>query len=103
MDSNGDKINNILSIDQGTSSTRIAVIDPKLKILFSEQIEHEQIHQNPGWTEHNPIQIFLNVSLLIENLYHKNHDVIKYYNYLVTLYYKNHIYYKSKRNMFSVG
>lgn len=38
----------ILSIDQGTTSTRIAIINHELKILAIEQVEHEQIHTNPG-------------------------------------------------------
>jgi glycerol kinase len=67
--------NNILSIDQGTTSTRISVIDRNLNILFMEQIEHEQIHQQPGWTEHDPMQIYFNVKILVDRLYHKNKDV----------------------------
>ena len=66
---------NILSIDQGTSSTRIAVINDRLKILFSEQVEHDQMNPNPGWTEHDPMQIFFNVKLLIDKLFHKNKKV----------------------------
>ena len=73
------KMNNdqstILCIDQGTSSTRIAVIDNKLNILFLEQVEHDQIHKFPGWTEHDPMQIYFNVRLLIDKLYHKNKQV----------------------------
>ena len=66
---------NILSIDQGTTSTRICVLDNKLSILYIEQVEHEQIHQFPGWTEHDPMQIYFNVKLLIEKLYHKSKEV----------------------------
>ena len=66
---------NILSIDQGTTSTRISVIDKKLNILFMDQVEHEQIHQLPGWTEHDPMQIYFNVKLLVDRLYHKNKEV----------------------------
>ncbi len=69
---------NILCIDQGTSSTRVAVIDPKLNILCMEQLEHEQIHHHPGWTEHDPMQIFSNVELLVERLNHNNSHVIFY-------------------------
>ncbi len=65
----------ILSIDQGTTSTRVAVINSNLKILFLEQIEHEQIHQYPGWTEHDPMQIYHNVVTLIDRLHMKRKDV----------------------------
>ena len=67
--------NNILCIDQGTSSTRLAVINNKLEILFAEQVPHEQIHNNPGWTEHDPMQIFFNVRILVDKLYHKGKQV----------------------------
>lgn len=66
---------NILSIDQGTSSTKIAVIDKYLSLLYIEQIEHDQINLNPGWTEHDPIQIYNNVLSLIDNLFKKDEKV----------------------------
>lgn len=65
----------ILSIDQGTTSTRVAIIDNTLTILALEQIEHQQIHTSPGWTEHDPIQLFMNIQLLIDRHYHNNKEV----------------------------
>jgi len=67
--------NLVLCIDQGTTSTRVAVIDNNLKILMIEQIEHEQIHEYPGWTEHDPMQLYFNVNLLIDRIHLKNKDV----------------------------
>lgn len=67
---------NILCIDQGTTSTRLAVINSTLKIIFLEQIEHDQIHPSKGQTEHDPMQIYLNVKLLVEKLYHKKRELI---------------------------
>lgn len=68
--------NLVMCIDQGTTSTRVAIIDDKLKIIMSEQIEHEQMHENPGWTEHDPMQLYFNVNLLIDRIHLKNKDVI---------------------------
>ncbi len=67
----------ILSIDQGTTSTRVAIIDIYLNIKAIEQIEHEQIIYEPGWTEHDPYQIIQNINLLIERITHHNKHLIK--------------------------
>ncbi|KAJ1558842.1 hypothetical protein HK096_002255 [Nowakowskiella sp. JEL0078] len=42
------------AIDQGTSSTRFIVFSPGGDIISSYQTEFPQIHQHPGWTEHDP-------------------------------------------------
>jgi glycerol kinase len=71
----------VLSIDQGTTSTRLAIIDDQLHIVALEQVEHEQIHLNPGWTEHDPMQLYFNIELLLQRLQHNHKDVnILYYN-----------------------
>ena len=48
----------ILSIDQGTTSSRSILFDLKGKKIFSSQIEFEQIFPNSGWVEHNPDEIW---------------------------------------------
>ena len=65
-----------MSIDQGTSSSRIAILDEFLHIVTIEKIEHEQIHEQPGWTEHDPMQLFLNINLLLDRIYHHKKEVI---------------------------
>jgi glycerol kinase len=67
----------ILSIDQGTTSTRVAIIDKALKIVAIEQSHHEQICPQPGWTEHDPLEIYHNVMLSIERLSHSHHHEFK--------------------------
>jgi glycerol kinase len=52
----------ILSIDQGTTSTRSILFDFKGKKVFSSQYEFKQIFPKPGWIEHNPEEIW-NVTL----------------------------------------
>ena len=48
----------ILSIDQGTTSTRSILFDLKGKKVFSSQYEFKQIFPKSGWVEHNPEEIW---------------------------------------------
>jgi len=48
----------ILSIDQGTTSTRSILFDLNGKKIFSSQFEFKQIFPNLGWVEHNPEEIW---------------------------------------------
>jgi glycerol kinase len=53
------------ALDQGTSSTRFIVFDQSTRIVAQAQIEHEQICPQPGWVEHDPIQIWRNTQTVI--------------------------------------
>ena len=48
----------ILSIDQGTTSTRSILFNLNGKKIFSSQYEFKQIFPNLGWVEHNPEEIW---------------------------------------------
>jgi glycerol kinase len=48
----------ILSLDQGTSSSKAILFDHKGKIRARAQKEYEQIYPQPGWVEHNPVDIW---------------------------------------------
>ena len=48
----------ILSIDQGTTSSRTLVFSPKGDVLFTAQEEFAQIYPQDGWVEHNPEDIW---------------------------------------------
>ena len=50
----------IISIDQGTTSTRAIVFDKQGQIVSTGQLEHKQIMTNPGWVEHDPEEIWTN-------------------------------------------
>ena len=50
----------IISIDQGTTSTRAIVFDKRGQIVSTGQLEHKQIMTNPGWVEHDPEEIWIN-------------------------------------------
>ena len=51
----------ILTVDQGTTSTRCMIFDRAGNSLGSGQQEFEQYYPNPGWVEHDPEEIFLSV------------------------------------------
>lgn len=46
------------AIDQGTTSTRFMVFDHAGKVAAIDQKEHEQIYPQPGWVEHDPMEIW---------------------------------------------
>ena len=48
----------ILSIDQGTTSSRSILFDLNGKKIFSSQHEFKQIFPNLGWVEHDPEEIW---------------------------------------------
>lgn len=50
----------ILTIDEGTTSTRALMIAPDGQILSLKQKELKQIYPKPGWVEHDPHEIWLN-------------------------------------------
>ncbi|RTZ48240.1 glycerol kinase [Candidimonas sp. SYP-B2681] len=48
----------ILALDQGTSSTRSIVFDQTGRIVALAQREITQIYPEPGWVEHDPVEIW---------------------------------------------
>ena len=47
----------IVALDQGTTSSRAIVFDEKGCILAKHAIEFPQYYPQPGWVEHNPVDI----------------------------------------------
>lgn len=47
----------VAAIDQGTTSTRCMVFTHEGDVVSVDQKEHEQIYPQPGWVEHDPIEI----------------------------------------------
>lgn len=47
----------IISLDQGTTSSRALLVDQDGTIVNMVQQEFQQIFPNPGWVEHNPKEI----------------------------------------------
>ncbi len=48
----------ILALDQGTTSSRAIIFDRQGSVVGSAQQEFPQIYPQPGWVEHNPIEIW---------------------------------------------
>jgi glycerol kinase len=48
----------IITIDEGTSSTRALLIDQNGQILKTSQQEFKQIYPQSSWVEHDPIEIY---------------------------------------------
>jgi len=48
----------ILSLDQGTTSSRSILFDKDGNVVAVAQKEFEQIFPNPAWVEHNPMEIW---------------------------------------------
>ena len=46
------------AIDQGTSSTRFVIFDDAGAVVGVAQEEHSQIFPEPGWVEHDPVEIW---------------------------------------------
>ena len=48
----------IMALDQGTTSSRCILFDKKGNICSMAQREFKQYYPNPGWVEHNPMEIW---------------------------------------------
>jgi len=50
----------VVAIDQGTTSTRAMLFDASGQPVANGQLEHRQIFPQPGWVEHDPMEIWGN-------------------------------------------
>ncbi|MDE1980218.1 MAG: glycerol kinase, partial [Betaproteobacteria bacterium] len=48
----------IAALDQGTSSSRTLIVDLQGRVLASAQREFTQHYPQPGWVEHDPLDIW---------------------------------------------
>ena len=53
------------AIDQGTTSSRFMIFDRTGTVVSVAQKEHRQIYPQPGWVEHDPIEILENTNEMI--------------------------------------
>ena len=57
----------IVSLDQGTTSSRAVIFDDQSRLLEVVQKEFKQIYPKPGWVEHDPMEIYASqYAVLIE-------------------------------------
>lgn len=55
----------ILTLDQGTTSSRAILFDKNGKIVSLAQKEFQQIYPQPGWVEHDPMEIWSSQAAVI--------------------------------------
>lgn len=53
------------AIDQGTSSTKFVVYNHNGHAIGQHQLEHTQIYPQPGWVEHDPMEIWANTQTCV--------------------------------------
>ena len=59
--------NYIMAIDQGTTGSRVMIVDKAGRIVSSEYAEFPQIYPQPGWVEHNPEVIWDTTLMVMQN------------------------------------
>lgn len=68
----------IISLDQGTTSSRAVVFDDEARIIEIVQKEFPQIYPQPGWVEHDPMEIYASqYAVLIEAIAKSGIDINK--------------------------
>jgi glycerol kinase len=50
----------ILSIDQSTSATKAVLFNAEARLVARANVDHGQYYPQPGWVEHDPVEIFEN-------------------------------------------
>lgn len=61
----------IIAIDQGTTSTRCALVDRQANLVLSQR-EHRQIFPQPGRVEHDPMEIWQSTRQVIADCLSRN-------------------------------
>lgn len=62
----------VAAVDQGTTSTRFMVFDHSGQVVSVHQLEHQQIYPQPGWVEHNPMEIWERTQQVIKTALERN-------------------------------
>ena len=52
----------IAAIDQGTTSTRILVVEEDGSLAIRHSVRHRQIHPREGWVEHDPLELLASLN-----------------------------------------
>ncbi|MEU4094042.1 glycerol kinase GlpK [Streptomyces sp. NPDC026673] len=55
----------VMSIDQGTTSTRCILFDHRGRLVSVAQREHQQHFPKPGWVEHDALEIWRNLQRIV--------------------------------------
>ena len=62
----------IISIDQGTTSSRAILFDLKGKPIYSSQKEFTQYFPKSGWVEHDPEEIWSTTKKTLKDVINKS-------------------------------
>lgn len=57
-----------LAIDQSTSATKAMLFNENAELIARTSIDHKQYYPQPGWVEHNPVEILENTYKAIEQV-----------------------------------
>lgn len=55
----------VAAIDQGTTSTRCMIFDHSGNVVAVDQMEHKQIMPQPGWVEHDALEVWENTQTVV--------------------------------------
>ena len=58
----------ILAIDQGTTSTRALAVDADGSAAITSVTRHKQYYPQPGWVEHDPLELVRNIESALESV-----------------------------------
>jgi len=58
----------ILSIDQSTSATKAVLFNTQAHLVARVNLEHGQYYPQPGWVEHDPVEIYENTLRVIRDI-----------------------------------
>ncbi len=58
----------IIAIDQSTSGTKVLLVDSNGEIVYKNSLSHQQYYPQAGWVEHDSIEIYENVKILLKNV-----------------------------------
>lgn len=72
----------ILAVDQSTSGTKAMIVDKRGEILVKSSKEHKQYYPQPGWVEHDPMEIYENVKAVLKDALHHSKLPIDYIDVL---------------------
>lgn len=62
----------VAAVDQGTTSTRFIIFDHAGQVVSLHQLEHQQIYPQPGWVEHDPMEIWERTQQVIRTALARN-------------------------------
>jgi len=67
----------VAAIDQGTTSTRCMLFNHSGQPVGAHQLEHEQIYPQPGWVEHDPLEIWKRTQEVIKGALDKANAAVE--------------------------